>query len=286
MPGILIAESGSTKTDWCLLKNGAGAILKQTQGINPHIQTPEQIRALLDTELCWDFATYPLKSIYFYGAGTGSPQKKTLLESLIREWAPRSQCEIHDDLMAAARGLCGSEPGMVLILGTGSNAGYYNGQMLTPSYISLGYIAGDEGSGNHLGKQILQHMAYGRFDPELQASFYRMFPPSIEEIVRQLYASPFPNRYLAQFVPFLSAHRGHGQVENMIEESLTQFITLHKLKSESNPRAPWHFTGSVAFAFRDKVREIVEKQSLLLGAITASPLEGLIRYHAGNGVSF
>lgn len=279
MPMILIAESGSTKTDWCLLHQGCPLIRKQTQGINPYIQSPDQILGLLNQELCWDFAQFPLSRIYFYGAGTGSPGKKALLESLIRVWAPKATGEVHGDMMAAARGLCGNSPGMVAILGTGSNAAFYDGRDLASRQISLGYLAGDEGSGNQMGKKVLQYMAYHRFEPELEDGFRSLFPEPLEEIIGRLYEAPFPNRFLAGFVPFLIAHRGHYMVENIIEDCLNEFFLTHILKFRESWSHPLHFTGSVAYAFRDRIQDLCQQYGLSLGTMVASPMEGLIQYH-------
>lgn len=255
-------------------------VRKRTQGINPYIQSPEQILELLHQELCWDFHQHPFQWIHFYGAGMGSAQNKALLESLLHQWAPQSSGEVQGDMMAAARGLCGRSAGMVSILGTGSNIGFYDGQHLDCRQVSLGYLAGDEGSGNHMGRQLLQYLAYGRLDPEMVGAFHQLFPDSLEEIIRRLYASPFPNRYLASFVPFLVAHRGQFMVENIIEDCLHEFFLHHVLRFRESWNYPLHFTGSIAYFFRDRIQDLCEQYGLNLGLIEQSPLEGLIRFHA------
>jgi N-acetylglucosamine kinase-like BadF-type ATPase len=279
MSSILIAESGSTKTDWCLLKKGKKPVYFRTGGINPYLQHPDEIKEQLAKELPADKDIYKAGSIAYYGAGAGSVQKKQVLKDVLKSYFKIKDVDVQSDLVAAARSLCGSEKGIVCILGTGSNSGFYNGKKISLQKPSLGYIAGDEGSGNHLGKRVLQYYAYNTFDSELKMVFEQYYGTDINAIVNTLYTQPFPNRYLAQFVKLLIDNRGHFMVENIIEDCLNDFFQQHILKYRQSYSYPLYFTGAVAFGFKDVIENLCGHYELNVGSIAQNPIEGLLKYH-------
>lgn len=280
MKSILLAESGSTKTDWCLLNNeDDNYVHLQTSGINPHLQTPEQMTGLLDTEFNKAVTEHLPDAIYFYGAGASLPQKQEEVKHALRSFFGVDTVEVHCDMLAAARAMCGTDKGIVSILGTGSNSCYYNGTTIEERQASLGYIAGDEGSGNHMGKKVLQYYAYKTFDEELTLYFEQKFGKDMSAILNRLYKQPFPNRYLAGFVQLLKDNRGHFMVENIIEDSLNEFFNAHLMKYRQTWNHPLYFTGSVAYEFKDVIQSLCEQCETECGDIVKSPVEGLLRYH-------
>jgi len=279
MASRLIAESGSTKTDWCLLKKGAKPAQHKTQGLNPYLQSSDEMLGILQKELTkWVGKEKPGK-IYFYGAGLGNAARQKEVKDVLRKYFSTKDISVESDLMAAARGLCGDKKGIVCILGTGSNSCYYDGNKIKDKHTSLGYIAGDEGSGNHLGKRVLQYYAYNTFDTELKLAFELRFGNDIPHILHTLYREPFPNRYLATFVQLLKENRGHFMVENIIEDCINDFFHHHILKYRQSLKYPINFTGSGAYEFRDVVLALCEQYELEAGKIEKSPLKGLINYH-------
>lgn len=277
MASILIAESGSTKTDWCLIGATKKPVFAKTSGINPHLQTPDEISALLSKEL--KLQKYKPEELYFYGAGAGSIVKQKELKKILQVAFSIKKVEVQGDMIAAARGLCQHEKGVVAILGTGSNSCYFDGKKMKAGMPSLGYIAGDDGSGNHMGKKVLRYYAYKTFDDELNAVFEQLFGNDISLILNNIYKQPFPNRYLASFTRLLVENRGHYMVENIIEDCLNEFFHNHILKYRESWKYPINFTGSVAYEFRDVIAEICAQSELSLGKIERSPLKGLIQYH-------
>lgn len=277
MPTILIAESGSTKTDWCLAGSAIKPLSYKTSGINPFLQSPEDISSLLISEL--KITEHLPERLFYYGAGVSNPQKQQLLKDIFSSHFKINSIEVESDMLAAARGLCGNEKGIVSILGTGSNSCYYDGGKIKSKMPSLGFIAGDEGSGNYLGKKVLQYYAYKTFDEELSASFEEMYGSDLNVIMDNIYNKPFPNRYLANFVPLLIKNRGHYMVENIIEDGLSQFFRKHILKYRESWKHPLHFTGAVAYEFKDVIEDICHQNELELGTILPSPLEGLVKFH-------
>lgn len=279
MPSILLVESGSTKTDWCLLAKGKKPQHFSTGGINPHLQSKEEIMHLLQSELKWNPKKHHADAIAYYGAGAGSAAKQKELATILKKHFGIAKVDVEGDMMAAARALCGDNKGMVSILGTGSNCCYYNGKKIAEQKPSLGFIAGDEGSGNYIGKRVLQYYAYNTFDTELKLAFEQLYGNDVQAMINKLYGEPFPNRYLAGFVKLLVNTRGHYMTENIIEDCINDFFHHHILKYRNSWKLPLYFTGSVAYEFRDVVESLCRQYELDLGTIAKSPMEGLIAYH-------
>jgi len=279
MASLLLAESGSTKTDWCLVRRTGKAIHFKTSGINPYLQSSEQILSLLEQELNWDGKKHPAATIAFYGAGASRPEQQKKLSEVLRQYFGIKSVEVNCDMMAAARAMCGDSKGIVCILGTGSNSCYYDGKKIKERQTSLGYLAGDEGSGNYLGKRVLQYYAYQTFDDELRMAFEQLFGNDVGAILRRLYSEPFPNRYLATFVQLLKENRGHYMIENIIEDCLNDFFHAHLMKYRQSWSRPLYFTGSVAYEFKDVIESLCHQYEIELGAIEKSPLDRLVKFH-------
>lgn len=277
MPIILIAESGSTKTDWVLLGATKRPIKYKTSGINPYLQTSFEINALLSHEL--KLKKYQPEEVFFYGAGINDKKKTAELKNILQAFFRTKKVEVKSDMVAAARGLCLNEKGVVAILGTGSNSCYFNGKNIKSQNPSLGYILGDEGSGNHMGKRVIRYYAYNTFDEELKTAFEQQYGDDLNEILHKIYKEPFPNRYMASFAPFLAQNRGHYMIENIIEDSLNEFFHNHILKYRESWKHPIHFTGSIAYEFKDVIETICEQCNLNLGKVEKSPLKGLLNFH-------
>lgn len=275
----LIADSGSTKTDWCLLRKGKKALRFSTQGINPYLQSKDTIAQLLQNELPWDNDKYGAEHLHYFGAGAANPQKQSFLKEILKGHFGIKKTEVQGDMLAACRALCGDKPGVVCILGTGSASCYYDGKKIKEQKPSLGYIAGDEGGGNYMGKRILQYYAYGTFDTELMMDFEMRFGDDIREIINKLYHQPNPNRYLASFVPLLKENRGHYMVENIVEDCLNDFFHTSILKHRNTWNLPLYFSGSIAYEFRDVLENLSHQYELEIGQIIKSPMEGMIRYY-------
>lgn len=276
MPVKLIAESGSTKTDWVVLKKGKVLQEFKTAGINPYLQKTVDIMEQLEGSFKLDVA---VDEVYFYGAGINSKANAQIVSSAMRNLFGTKKVSVESDILAAARGLSQDKKGMICILGTGSNCCYYDGKKIKDQLPSLGYIAGDEGSGNHMGKRILQYYAYNTFDTELRMYFEEHIGNDIVQIIAKLYKEPFPNRFLAAFVKLLVNNRGHFMVENIIEDSFNEFFHQHLLKYRQSWKSPIYFTGSIAYVFSDVLETMCSQYEFELGRIIQNPMQGLIEYH-------
>ena len=186
---------------------------------------------------------------------------------------------VDHDLAGAAKALCGNEKGIACILGTGSNSCYYNGTRIKKNSPGLGFILGDEGSGAYLGKKVIQHFLYNTFDDDLRARFDAKFETNDVDILESIYKKPLPNRYLASFAIFLAENRGHYMIENIIEDGLNDFFYTHIIRYRESTLLPIHFTGGIAYGFKDVVQQLCIGYGLQLGNILRTPMEGLIKYH-------
>jgi len=279
MPVVkLIADSGATKAEWCLLKNGRKKTLF-TQGISPYFLNTEQIYQLLEKELKPRLRKEDIHEIYYYGTGCANPLNARSVKKAISKSFSGAKVEVTHDLMGAARALCGRDKGVACILGTGANSCYYNGKKILKNSPGLGYVLGDEGSGAYLGKKVIQYYLYGTFDDELRGRFDLTYTTNASEILENVYKKPLPNRYLAGYARFLADNRGHYMIENIIEDGLNDFFFTHLCKYREAWSLPIHFAGSIAFGFKDVLQQLCNSYEFELGRVMKNPMEGLIEYH-------
>lgn len=272
----LIADSGSTKTEWCILKNNK-PVLFTSQGMSPYFLNGAQVKEIIKSEVFPHLKKRVIDEFYFFGTGCKNPANVKMFKKAFSELFPAAIIKVDHDLSGAAKGLCGKEKGIACILGTGSNSCYYNGSRIVKNSPGIGYILGDEGSGTYLGKKVLQHYLYGIFDEDLRARFDAKFVTTEAEILESVYKKPLPNRYLASFAIFLAENRGHYMIENIIEDGINDFFFTHVIKYHESEKLPIHFTGGIAFGFKDVVENLCRNYGLQLGNIFKSPMEGLIK---------
>jgi glucosamine kinase len=277
---MLIADSGATKCEWCLVTNSRKKTI-YTQGISPYFLNQEQIQDLFLKELRPSLKKIPLDEIHYYGTGLGNPENVSIIKKALKKTFPGVKIEAKDDMIAAARALCGNKGGIAAILGTGSNACQFNGRTIVGGRPGLGYVLGDEGSGAYLGKKVLQYYLYDIFDEELRYRFDAKYVTNRIEILENVYKKPLPNRYLASFAVFLAGNRGHYMIENIIEDGLNDFFFMHLSKFPKISKLPVHFVGSVAHGFSDTIRELCRIYHFELGKILQKPMDGLIAFHQG-----
>jgi glucosamine kinase len=279
MSVTLIADSGATKAEWCLLHNGKKKILF-TQGISPYFLDTDQIAELVTKELASKLKNVTIEQIHYYGTGCSNIENaKSVKKALVRVF-PKAVIHVNTDLMAAARAVCGNEKGVACILGTGSNSCFYNGKTIVKNSPGIGYVLGDEGSGAYLGKKVIQYYLYNTFDEDLRARFDAKFVTTASEILDNVYKKPLPNRYMASFALFLAENRDHYMIENIIEDGLNDFFFQHLCKYNEVWKYPVNFVGSVAYGFKDVIKELCSSYEFEMGKVLKNPMEGLIKYHS------
>ena len=280
MPTIkLIADGGSTKTEWCLL-SGKKKVLINSQGMSPYFINEFQMESIIKTEVLPALKKTLIDEIYYYGTGCTSPVNARLVKKVLHRIFPEASVNIESDITGAAKALCGNEKGIACILGTGSSACYYNGKRIVKNSPGLGFILGDEGSGAYLGKKVIQYFLYNTFDEDLRARFDAKFITNASEILDAVYKQPLANRYLASYAIFLAENRGHYMVENIIEDAFNDFFYRHVIKFSESWKLPVNFAGGIAYGFKDILVEMCNSYQLQLGNVLRNPMEGLIKYHA------
>lgn len=274
----LIADSGSSKTSWCLI-SGRSKKHFSTQGLSPYFLSSEQISGIIRNELCSKSTGLQPDEVFFYGTGCSNAANVRQVRKAIKNVFPDSAVMVDHDLMGAARALCGNHKGIACILGTGSNSCYFNGKRIVKNSPGLGFILGDEGSGAWLGKKVIQYYLYNTFDADLMDRFNAKYHTDRDAILNAVYKQPLPNRYLAGFTGFLVENRGHYMIENIIEDGFSEFFYNHIYKYTESWSLPIHFTGSVAYGFRDVLADLCSAYEMELGKVLKQPMDGLISFH-------
>lgn len=275
----LIVESGSSKTDWRVLENQTEITQTQTIGFNPYDHTSEEmISALKESELV-NFKEN-ITEVYFYGAGCGTPAMIKGMKNTLHQFFQNAQIQVYDDLLAVGKGLCQDKQGIVGILGTGSNVGFYNGQKMVSADSSLGYMLGNEGGASYLGKIVLKQYILKQLPQHLQEKFITKFGHlSRGEILDNIYKKSFVSRYLGSFAPFLSENIKEDFCQKIVSEGFQKLIQNYITLIPEYKAYPLYFVGSVAVAFENILRKVFKDNHLEIQKIAKNPIEGLVEYH-------
>lgn len=277
---ILIADSGSTKTDWSVVDNGKMVKRVLTKGINPFFQSEEEISNEIETTLILQLDTQDFEAVYFYGAGCTFDKVEIVKRAIQKNINVKKEVEVSTDMLAAARGLCGYLPGIACIMGTGSNSCYYDGKNIADNVSPLGFILGDEGSGAFLGKTLVSDLLKNQLTPGLKEKFLSKFNLTVGEIIDRVYRKPFPNRFLASFSPFIAENLDDPSIHNLVMTSFKSFLKRNVMQYKNWDKLPIHFVGSVAFNYQEVLIAAIESMGMKSGKIIQSPMEGLIKYHS------
>lgn len=287
----LVVDSGSTKMDWIFLDKGNVVQRFATLGFNPNyseIQDFENILSLVETQ-CFaspnhtmqDMETQSIASlqqIHYYGTGCGSEKNCLVIKEVLQKHFPNAEITVTHDLMAACHALLGREKGIACILGTGSNACVYDGQAITERAVSLGYLVGDEGSGMHIGREVVRAYFYGFMPEDLRQQFDEAYHLELSDFIQQLYHIEQPSKYLASFAKFAGEHHDHPFIQELVKACFNAFIEASILRFQDCKSLKISFIGSVAFHFQDILMECIKSHDLTMGEVMTSPAEGLVRY--------
>lgn len=275
----LVADSGSSKTDWIVVNN-SGNLSITTTGLNPFFKTEEDIEKELHKGFQNQVDLNSISNIFFYGAGCSSEEKCNIVKNALKRVFPNASVKVEHDLLAAARATCGLSPGIACILGTGSNSCLFDGKKITANIPALGYILGDEGSGSYLGKRLIRSYSYGELPSDLKSKFDDTFGLTKQEILNQTYNHPFPNEYFASFATFLSANTNQPFVSELVTTAFEDFFNHHVCKYESHDSLPVHFVGSIAFYFEEILRKVGKNMNISIASIVKQPIQKLAEYHS------
>ena len=280
---ILIADCGSTKIDWCLLNGNEKVAQIFTTGMNALLLTQQEMTERIHDELMPHIVSYKVDEIYYYGAGIISDEIKDNVRNALKANIPTAtKIEVDTDLLAAARALCGREPGIACILGTGSNSCYYDGEKVVDNVSPLGYILGDEGSGAVLGKLLVGDVLKKQLPEHLCQKFLDEYNMDRNKIINAVYRQPAANRFLAQFAPFLERNIDEPAIHDLVFRSFTAFFVRNVESYAGYKQLPCNFVGSIALKEQKVLREAAEARGITIGNIIQNPMEGLVKYHSVN----
>jgi glucosamine kinase len=285
---ILIADSGSTKTDWRFIDADSRIFPFLTSGFNPYFQTSSDISSVIAKDLkpllVPQLGTGVL-DIFFYGAGCGNEKNCGLVRTALEEQFPESIITIYSDMLAAAHALCGQSAGLVAILGTGMNSACYDGRQLVSQQPSLGYILGDEGSGAYLGKLLLADYLNKEMPEDMRLRFESRFALSKDQILEKVYKEQLPNRFLASFSLFIYQNLAQQYCIDLVAGAFRCFFDLHICKYPEYKKLKLSCSGSVAFWYSNILRRIAEEKGVMLDKVVETPIAGLSLYHIEKDIS-
>jgi len=275
---ILIADSGGTKTDWCIADNGRIEVHTATQGINPFHQGCDEIERIVQKELLPQLPDCGVGEIHFYGSGCRE-EFCPMVEAILRRAFPEAdRVEVAGDLLGAARAVCGHDEGIACILGTGSNSCLYDGKKIVRNTPPLGYILGDEGGGAVLGRLFLNALYKGRLPREVADDFEAETGLSMADVIGRVYRQPLANRFLASLSPFVSRHIGVSEVRRLVVGNFQSFFR-NNVAPYSRPDLSVGFVGGMAAAYSAELSEAAAAEGLQVGRIVGRPLEHLAGFH-------
>ncbi|MDX1636546.1 MAG: hypothetical protein R3281_01165 [Balneolaceae bacterium] len=274
----IIADSGATKTEWCIWEDGESRIVA-TEGLNPYYHTTESIKKVIKNDLVGELDVDEVEEIFFYGAGCDHEDKKAVVKKALEEFFPDSRIEVYHDLLGAARACFLDKPGIACILGTGSNSCLYDGEKIVEHIPSLAFILGDEGSAGYFGKKIIN--SYFRFElpPELEKAFEENYNTSLEYITEGVYDGAQKSRFIASYGAFLGEHSDHPFIQKMLREGFENFITRILLNYTNARNYEVRIIGSVGHAYKDLISEILRENGLKPGGFIQKPMQRMVEYH-------
>jgi len=277
---ILIADSGSTKTDWVLIGNDGQVVGEvTTAGMNPFHQTDEELVSILKGMSLTNAYEEEKISLFFYGSGCTPEQIPRLRELLSQNLPNIWVCDVYSDLMGAAHALCGHQEGIACILGTGANSCLYDGKQIIQNTPALGYILGDEGSGAVLGRKFINALYKGRLPQGLREAFEQKTGLTMSAVIQRVYREPQANRFLASLSLFIGMHLDVLEVRQLVVGNFREFLR-HNVKPYGRPELPIGFVGSMAYHYESELREAAQLEGFVVGTVVKSPMSGLIRFHS------
>ena len=280
---ILVADSGSTKTDWCILDDSGKSNKITTSGLNPFFQDTSDCIKVMEEELIPGLngtSVGDISEIHFYGAGCSSEEKCAVLNNAFRSVFNEATICVDHDLLGAARALCGYDAGIAAILGTGSNSCYYDGKDIERNITALGYILGDEGSGSYMGKRLIKDYLDYEVPDSIRERFDLEFGYSKDDLLDEVYMGDLPNRFLASFAKWLiELKHEESYAMQVIQDSLLDFLNKHICKYDQHNEVPLNVLGSIGYLNQDILAELCDSKGIQLGKVIKSPIESLTLFH-------
>lgn len=276
---IVIGVSGSTKCDWAILRESNTIARFSTRGINPLFHDQDQIASILSSSADLVQHAREVRAVFIYGAGCGSKTRQQVVVKALFTLLPKAHHYVKHDIVASALAAYDGTPAITAILGTGSNACYFDGDIVRQGTPALDYILGDEGGGAWYGRKLLNAYLYKKLPEDLQKEFSERYGLTIDDILEHVYMKPYANVYLASFMSFFQDHQDHVYIRQLLHTGMGLFMDIYLLSIQQHQSVKTHFTGSVAANFESILREEADKRGIKVGKIIKEPIDELVSYH-------
>lgn len=274
---ILVADSGSSKTDWMAYSPNQ-TLTFSTQGINPYfVNAFDVVKILTKNRDLLGYAN-SIKEVYFFGSGCSSPDKNEIISNGLSTFFPKAFISVDHDLTGSAYATCGDKKGLSCILGTGSNISYYDGQEVHRGKHGLGYVLGDEGSGTYFGRKMLVSFLHGTMPADLLPLFAKAYDVDRENVITNIYQKPFPNSYLASFSRFMIANKAHPFIQKVLRDGFQEFVDTNIKDYKAYRSLDCHFVGSIAYYYQDELKATLLANDIKVGKILQKPIESIFEY--------
>lgn len=274
---ILVADSGSSKTDW-MAYSPTHTLSFSTQGINPYFVNAHDVVRILSKNRDLSAYATAIKEVYFFGSGCSTPDKHEIISNGLSTFFTNAFISVDHDLIGSAYATCGDKKGLTCILGTGSNISYFDGVIVHSGKHGLGYVLGDEGSGTFFGRKVLTSYLYHTMPPELSDIFAKTFEVTKDIVINNIYQKPFPNSYLATFSRFMIGYKEHPFIQQMLRDGFQEFIDTNVKDYKAYKTLECNFVGSIAYYYRDELRAVFAENGIKVGKILQKPIEGIYDY--------
>jgi len=283
---IIIADGGSTKTNWCLIDDSGKKIYFNTEGYNPYFVSSEYIVGSLKKGLPTDTPFDQIESVHYYGAGVHNQEKAEIVKVALREFFKKASVNVGHDLLAAARALLGTNSGFAAILGTGTNTCLYDGKEVSLNIDSAAYILGDEGSGCDIGKKLLTHYVRGYMPEKVRELFFETYKLTPDDVLDNVYTKPLANRFCASFSKFVYDNNVNIEYSrSLVKTSFVDFFRNLVSHYPDYEKYSFNCIGSVGYNFRNVLEETAVEFGMEVGRIIRSPIDDLVKYHVAQAKS-
>ncbi|WP_443938224.1 hypothetical protein [Pedobacter sp. MW01-1-1] len=277
---VAVVYSGSRTAFWKLTQNGQVVAHCNTSGLNPYFVDAKTILQILNKKTVLVNHAENIKKIYFFAAGASTAEKKEELRNALSSFFKYSKIVVENDLFGAAKAACYDKSGIVCVIGSGANSAYFDGKKPVANNFGLGYILGDEGSANYLGKMLLKNFLSKKLPADLEAKFIRNYGLERAEIFEKIYNRPQANIFLSSFFEFFTQNHNHGYIIKMVDESFEKHILTYTLPLlAQHTGEDIHFVGTVAAEFEDRLQLAAEKHNLKIKTIIKEPILNLLKHY-------
>jgi glucosamine kinase len=276
---ILVADSGSSKTDWLLSLSPQKVLQFRTAGLNPYFLSEKEIVKILQEQAADMIAYGPdIDEIYFFGAGCSSPDRHEIVSNALSQLFPKSYISVDSDLLGSAYATCGHEKGLCCVLGTGSNISFFDGEDIHDGQHGLGFVLGDEGGGTWFGKALVTDFLYGNMPADIAEKFDETYHLDKEVVIKEVYQASNANSYLAAFSKFLSEIRPSPYAQNLLRRGLLEFIDTNIKSYPEYHNYKCNFVGSIAYVFTDELKAICRENGVHVGKVIQQPIHDLLKF--------